>query len=191
MPNNAILSSYNFFDRVCYGAVQKLNLPQNMVKVIQGLGDIIRRSPFFVAGALYEAAYDEQIGNNEVRKFFVTSAAIYSLMQLIILHIQSLYPKMRPAQAFSAADSVLNRHHKSFLSVHTADAFFAAGLLMHRKTHTHSKVIALALATLTGASRIIAHKHWFSDVVRGAALGLTCAIGAHVVSQMILRQEDE
>lgn len=65
----------------------------------------------------------------------------------------------------------------SFPSGHTIAAFSFAGavsLLLQRRWLTPA---LLALATLTGLSRIVVGAHWPLDVLGGAAIGWLCAAG--------------
>lgn len=74
------------------------------------------------------------------------------------------------------------RATQSFFSGHTAMAFTGAGLLCSqhralglygdRRADRATCGTALALASLTGALRVMADQHWLSDVVVGAAIGL-------------------
>ena len=60
----------------------------------------------------------------------------------------------------------------SFPSGHTSFAFAIASSLAHATPDHWSDVLFYAGATLTGLSRINDDKHWLSDVVAGAALGV-------------------
>ena len=70
----------------------------------------------------------------------------------------------------------------SFFSGHTSLTFTAAGLscVMHRNLHLYGRSsldntacgLALGAATVTGVLRVIADKHWTSDVLVGATVGL-------------------
>ncbi len=65
-----------------------------------------------------------------------------------------------------------NRH--SFPSGHTATAFVAAEFL-HQEYRNQSVWISVSgygMATLIGVSRIYNNKHWVSDVVAGAGIGI-------------------
>ncbi len=61
----------------------------------------------------------------------------------------------------------------SFPSGHTTSAFCVVPVLGHHLGWKAS-VPAAVLATATGMGRIEAHKHFLSDVLAGAALGLAC-----------------
>jgi len=71
--------------------------------------------------------------------------------------------------------------NRSYFSGHTSLAFAGAGLTCAE--HQHFRLFgrvgdpiacagALALATTTGVFRVVANRHWMSDVVTGAGVGL-------------------
>lgn len=67
--------------------------------------------------------------------------------------------------------------YTSFPSSHTATSFCGAQLLYEETKH-HSTVPGItgyALATATAALRLNNKRHWFSDVVAGAAIGIVTA----------------
>jgi len=64
----------------------------------------------------------------------------------------------------------------SFPSGHTAQAFVAASFLAHEygKKSPWIAVTGYTVATVTGCMRIMNNKHWFSDVLFGAGIGILC-----------------
>ncbi len=75
----------------------------------------------------------------------------------------------------------LGPHHfayggaNSFPSGHTVGAFALAGVLLFASRSVPLRVIAILLASAVGASRVLAFRHWPSDVVASAAIGLLVA----------------
>jgi membrane-associated phospholipid phosphatase len=63
----------------------------------------------------------------------------------------------------------------SFPSGHTVGAFALAGVLVFASRSAGLRVIAFALAAAVGLSRILAFRHWPSDVMASAVIGLVCA----------------
>ncbi|HKO56973.1 MAG TPA: phosphatase PAP2 family protein [Thermoanaerobaculia bacterium] len=63
----------------------------------------------------------------------------------------------------------------SFPSGHTVGAFALAGVLFFASPSRTLRVVALLLAAAVGLSRILAFRHWTSDVVASAVLGLVVA----------------
>ena len=62
----------------------------------------------------------------------------------------------------------------SFPSGHTTYAFASAGVLYHslKKDHPFWAYSGYAMASFVGASRVLRDKHWVSDVLFGAGLGI-------------------
>jgi membrane-associated phospholipid phosphatase len=71
----------------------------------------------------------------------------------------------------------------SFPSGHTVGAFALAGVLMFASRSWPLRVIAFALAAAVGLSRIMAFRHWSSDVAASAVIGL---LAAWVVSRIVI-----
>ncbi len=63
----------------------------------------------------------------------------------------------------------------SFPSGHTVGAFALAGILLFTSPSRTLRVVAVLLAAGVGLSRILAFRHWTSDVVASAAVGLIVA----------------
>jgi hypothetical protein len=84
---------------------------------------------------------------------------------------------------YKPANPEINGNHlsASFPSGHTTVAFAAATVFaMEYKNTPWVPVVSYSAAGLIGASRITENKHWFTDVVAGAALGYLC--GRQVVN---------
>jgi membrane-associated phospholipid phosphatase len=63
----------------------------------------------------------------------------------------------------------------SFPSGHTVGAFALAGVLLFASPSIPARAIAIVTASAIGLSRILAFRHWASDVVASAFLGLIFA----------------
>lgn len=63
----------------------------------------------------------------------------------------------------------------SFPSGHTVGAFALAGVLLFASKSWPLRAIAFALAAAVGMARILAFRHWASDVTASAVLGLVAA----------------
>lgn len=63
----------------------------------------------------------------------------------------------------------------SFPSGHTVGAFALAGVLFFASPSRTLRIVALLLAAAVGLSRILAFRHWTSDVLASAILGLIAA----------------
>lgn len=67
-------------------------------------------------------------------------------------------------------------NHESFPSGHTAQAFVAASFLAHEygKRSPWIAVAGYTAAAVTGCMRILNNRHWASDVLFGAGIGILC-----------------
>jgi len=63
----------------------------------------------------------------------------------------------------------------SFPSGHTVGAFALAGVLLFTSPSRALRIVAVLIAAAVGLSRILAFRHWTSDVVASAAVGLLVA----------------
>lgn len=63
----------------------------------------------------------------------------------------------------------------SFPSGHTVGAFALAGVLVFGSRSVVLRVVAFALAAGVGMSRVLAFRHWLSDVTASAVIGLAAA----------------
>jgi membrane-associated phospholipid phosphatase len=75
----------------------------------------------------------------------------------------------------------------SFPSGHTVGAFALAGVLVFGSRSWPVRVAALLLATAVGLARVLAFRHWLSDVTASAIIGL---LAASVVTAAVLRAAD-
>jgi membrane-associated phospholipid phosphatase len=95
-------------------------------------------------------------------------AIIYTISNLleagIVYTIKAAMSRMRPDESTK----------NSFPSGHTATAFVAAEFLHQEYGHKSAwiSVGGYTVATLVGAGRIFNNRHWFSDVVAGAGIGI-------------------
>jgi membrane-associated phospholipid phosphatase len=74
----------------------------------------------------------------------------------------------------------------SFPSGHTVGAFALAGVLMFASPNKGLRVIAFVLAAGVGLSRVLAFRHWLSDVTASAVIGL---VMAWMITTAVLRRE--
>lgn len=119
---------------------------------------------------------------------FAPLAACY-IMKVSGVKSQSQWGRMMVSHAFSAAimAGLVNglkypigelrpdgSTRNSYPSGHTATAFFAASMLHHEYGHISPWISfgSYAMATATGIGRVIHNRHWISDVMAGAGIGL-------------------
>ena len=94
---------------------------------------------------------------------FVITAKAELLMSVIVRGMKTWIPSERPSGA-----------EKSMPSGHTAQAFVSATILdmEYRDTSPWISIAGYAVATTTGMYRMINNKHWVSDVLIGAGIGI-------------------
>ncbi|HUQ67043.1 MAG TPA: phosphatase PAP2 family protein [Flavitalea sp.] len=113
---------------------------------------------------------------------YITSAAIQSILKGITGRQRpfvyypdqvEIEPKFHGPFHSPFHDINGKRITSSFPSGHTTGAFAAATVFaMEYRDRPLVKIIAYGTASLIGLSRITENKHWVSDVLAGAALGL-------------------
>ena len=78
-----------------------------------------------------------------------------------------------PPDAFDWNGPSFSTDNLSFVSAHSATAFaLASSLSTYYHQHRWVAWVSYPLATITAWSRVYDNKHWLSDVVGGAALGI-------------------
>ncbi|SMO71667.1 phosphatase PAP2 family protein [Solitalea koreensis] len=114
------------------------------------------------------AALGLKVGGVQGRNSMKRSAFIYGvsagIMALAVRTLKSTTHVQRPDSS----------NYESFPSGHTATAFMGAEFL-HQEYKSVSPWIGIsgyAVAAATGAFRMYNNKHWFSDVVAGAGVGM-------------------
>lgn len=81
-------------------------------------------------------------------------------------------------------ESGMSGKYDSFPSGHTTNAFAMATIIAHQyRRQVWIPVVAYAVATGVGLSRMTLDRHWSSDVLCGAVLG-------HAVARLVLRTHD-
>jgi membrane-associated phospholipid phosphatase len=122
--------------------------------------------PVTVLGALLLiAVIDGSGGVGTVRVALVALAGT----NLIVEAVKRLTDRTRP-------DGEHKRSNASFPSSHAASAFALAWVLAHRWRRLLP--LWVVLAAIVAFSRMYLHRHYLSDVVVGAGIGMLCAWGA-------------
>jgi membrane-associated phospholipid phosphatase len=121
---------------------------------------------FIVAGLAYRA---------QRWVFYGTAMAVASLSAGAVAHILKFFVGRTRPELWLGPYHYARGAANSFPSGHTVGAFALAGVLFFASRNLSLRVIALALATGVGISRVLAFRHWASDVVASACLGLLAA----------------
>ena len=106
-------------------------------------------------------------GNNKMSDKSIILATSFLIMNATVLSLKSITKVVRP-------DGTSNN---SFPSGHTATAFMGAEFLYqeYKDVSIWYGVSGYAIATFTGAFRMYNNRHWFTDVVAGAGIGILSA----------------
>lgn len=103
----------------------------------------------------------------------IIMATSYIVMGATVQTMKRSIPVMRPD----------NSNDKSFPSGHTATAFVGAHILFkeYKDTSPWIGIAGYAVATGTGALRVLNKKHWASDVITGAGIGILSAEAGYLM----------
>lgn len=119
-------------------------------------------------------------GRSDWARFLVSTAAANAIMAGIVNVTKNAVGEMRPD----------NSSANSFPSGHTATAFVAATILHKEYGLTRSpwfSVAGYACATATGVMRVFNNRHWVSDVVAGAGVGILSTELGYWVGDLIFK----
>lgn len=147
------------------------------------IDDYLQFSPGAVMLALKAAGVR---GRSSWAEMLTASSAAYLIMGGSVKSLKTLVSVERP----DGSDV------RSFPSGHSARAFMMAGLLTREYGELSPWVGAGAysLAAATGVMRIANDRHWLSDVLTGAGLGVLSAEAGYLISDLIFgkdRQDEE
>lgn len=109
-------------------------------------------------------------------QLLATDAMAAAMMAVMVNGLKYSVDRTRP-----------NGGHGSFPSGHTATAFMGATLLAHEYGHKSIwfPIAGYSVATATGVMRILNNKHYASDVLVGAAIGIASAELAYWASDAL------
>ncbi len=119
-------------------------------------------APYMLAGGLKLAGVK---GRSDWPRFVVSTILSNAVMATAVNATKYSVKEMRPD----------NSTRNSFPSGHTATAFVAATVLHKEYGLTRSpwySVGGYAVATATGVMRVLNNRHWISDVMAGAGIGI-------------------
>ena len=100
--------------------------------------------------------------------------AVFSA-QLTTLALKEVFGRVRPAETRDPYVFRPFSHHEGFPSGHTTTAFALAAALSEEVDNRWVRAVLYAGATGTAWSRMNDRRHWLSDVLGGAAIGITAA----------------
>ena len=119
-------------------------------------------------------------GRSDWTRLMVSAAMSYGLMAGFVNSIKYTASEMRPDGST----------RNSWPSGHTATAFVGATILHKEYGLTRSpwySVAGYGLATATGVMRVLNNRHWVSDVLSGAGIGIMSGELAYALSDLIFK----
>lgn len=119
-------------------------------------------------------------GRSDHWRFLASSAMAYGIMAAIVNPIKHTAKEMRPDGS----------SRNSWPSGHTATAFVSATILHKEYGLTRSpwySVAGYTVATATGVMRVLNNRHWVSDVLSGAGIGIISTELAYGFSDLIFK----
>jgi membrane-associated phospholipid phosphatase len=159
----AFLAPMQAADDALQAAVQNMRRP-SLEKPVRTLTDIGKPLVVF-GGLLLVAAFDAAAGPATARLALVALAGT----NLAVEGLKRTFGRARP-------DGEHKRSKASFPSSHAANAFALAFVLIRR--YRRALWIFGPLATGVAFSRVYLNRHYMSDVIAGAAIGVLCAWAA-------------
>ena len=121
-------------------------------------------------------------GRSDWGRLLASSAMAYGIMAAFVNSIKYTAKEMRP-DGTSA---------NSWPSGHTATAFVGATILHKEYGLTRSpwySIAAYGTATATGVMRVLNNRHWISDVLSGAGIGIMSGELAYALSDIIFKDK--
>lgn len=149
---------------------------QNTSTVID---DCLRFGGIATATALKACGYE---GRSRWDRYAASAAFSYATMAATVLALKHAFPRTRPD---GSADN-------SFPSGHTAVAFAGAAILHKEYGTTRSpwfSVAGFAMATATGVLRARNNRHWASDIMAGAGVGILSADIGYMLADIVFKDK--
>ena len=136
-----------------------------------------RFAPYPVIAAMKLAGYE---GRSSWSRLGVSALASNAVMAMAVMATKHTVSELRPDAT----------ERNSFPSGHTATAFVAATILHKEYGTTRSpwfSVGGYALATATGVMRVLNNRHWISDVMAGAGIGIISTELGYFAADLIFK----
>ena len=121
-------------------------------------------------------------GRSDWPRLAVSAGLSYGVMALLVNGIKYTAKEMRPDGSTA----------NSWPSGHTATAFVGASLLHKEYGLTRSpwwSVAGYGVATATGVMRVLNNRHWISDVMSGAGIGILSTELGYAIGDLLFKQK--
>ena len=143
------------------------------------LDDVLQHVPLMGTFAMRLSGYE---GRSSWTRFLTSGIMSYGFMALFTNAIKYSVKEMRP-------DGTTNN---SFPSGHTATAFVAATIMHKEYGMTRSpwwSVAGYTCATTTGIMRTLNNRHWISDVLVGAGVGIISTDLGYMMGDLLFKKK--
>lgn len=127
----------------------------------------------FTIYAVAKISHQPQVSDPALTAFKATLIAGGATMFVKIMTHRVRPDENVPPNSWDWGGPSFSNENLSFVSGHTSTAFaLAASMSTYYKDHPWVAWVTYPLATVTALSRVYDNRHWFSDVVGGAVLGI-------------------
>ena len=111
---------------------------------------------------------------DDLKKQILISGVSIALLNAIVQPLKKVTHEVRPNWSVNV---------NSFPSSHTAASFLGAEILHQelKDRYQAASLIGYGVAAATGVLRIVKNKHWLTDVLAGAALGMLVGKGIYAI----------
>ncbi len=143
------------------------------------MDDWLQHVPLIATTAMNFAGYE---GRSDHWRYLASGAMSYGFMALFTNVIKYSAKEMRPDGSTA----------NSFPSGHTATAFVAATIMHKEYGLTRSpwwSVLAYGCATTTGIMRTLNNRHWISDILVGAGIGVISTDLGYMMGDLIFKKK--
>ena len=135
--------------------------------------------PMFLSTGLNLAGVE---GRSSFGRYLASGALSYAIMAAIVNPIKYSAKEMRPDGST----------RNSWPSGHTATAFVSATILHKEYGLTRSpwySIFGYGVATATGVMRVLNNRHWVSDVLSGAGIGIFSTEVAYGLADLMFKEK--
>lgn len=142
------------------------------------IDDQLQLTPMVITAGLHFAGYQ---GRSKTMRFITSNLMSYGFMTLFVNGVKYTAKEMRPDGSTA----------NSFPSGHTATAFTAATIMHKEYGLTRSpwwSILGYGCATTTGIMRTLNNRHWISDVLVGAGIGVISTDLGYMMSDLIYKK---
>ncbi|MDR0763943.1 MAG: phosphatase PAP2 family protein [Bacteroidales bacterium] len=158
---------------ISYGVITRFSVTlQNFDKNINNKvsQDIHKKYPFddYIQYAPYIGIYAPDLFGVKAKHSLIDRTLVLGSSMIICASI------VQSSKRLTSVTRPDGSNNRSFPSGHTATAFLGAHILFreYKETLPWLGITGYIVAATTGAMRIINRKHWFSDVIAGAGVGI-------------------